>query len=267
MTAPTLEAKYADKIAKLLSQAENPAASEAEAQLFMQKAASLMIQYAIDEQMVDAARGLTRDELVQEDFFYTGIYRTGHQRVGAQAAKHFGLKVVWGRDTGKSPIQLPIHLAGFKSDVARARLLDTSLQLQLVNAHTQWWRAHKDEFSWMDKGLAFRTRRDFTFGFATGVGEKLAAARREAKAEAKKHEAERAALTPEAASASVELVLSSRQKRVEDYYDTVWGGRTRNVRHNYGTGAGNGRSAGYSAGRNANTNPGGGLTGGRKQLG
>lgn len=268
MTAPTLEAKYADRISKLLMQAENPAATAAEAEAFMAKAAELMVTYAIDEAMVAAARGLTIDELVQDEFNYTGIYRNGHRSVAVKVAKHFGLKVVVGNDTRDKPIRLPLFLAGFRSDVERARLLDTSLQLQCVNAHNQWWAAHKDEYSWMDKGLSFRTRRDFVFGFAEGVGSKLYDARRAATAEAKMHEAERTGAAPAEAAASVELVLVGRKKRVEDFYDTVWGGRTRNVSHRYGTGAGNGRNAGYNAGRSANTNTGSGIGGGpRGQLG
>lgn len=268
MTAAEQELKYADRIKKLLAQAENPAATEEEASAFMQRAATLMAKYAIDEQMIATARGLNIDELVQDEFSYTGIYRTGHQRVGVQAAKHFGLKVVLGGDTGRNPIRMPLFLAGFRSDVERARMLDTSLQLQMVNAHNQWWSANKDAYYWMDKGLAFRTRRDFTFGFADGVATKLYRARKDATVEATAHEAERAGTTVEAATTSVELVLVGRQKRVDEFYDTVWGGRTRSVTHRYSHGAGGSRMAGYSAGRAANTNTGAGIAGGnRKALG
>lgn len=267
MTAPTLEVKYADRIAKLLNQAENTAATPQEAEAFMAKAAQLMLEYAIDEQMIAAARGLTVDELVQDTFHYRGIYRVGHRDVAIKAAKHFGLKVVLGHDTYQKPIQLPLFLAGFRSDVERARLLDTSLQLQCVNAHSQWWKKNKDALSWMDRGLTYRTRRDFVIGFAEGVGSKLYEARRQARAEAKVHEAERTNVSPEAASASVELVLVGRVKRVEEYYDSVWGGATRSVSRRYNSGAGNGRSAGFNAGLSANTNTGAGLGGAKGALG
>lgn len=266
MTATTeeLELKYAERISKLLTQAEDPGATPAEAEAFMAKAASLMLQYSIDEQMIAAARGLSVDELVQDTFYYTGIYRNGHRSLAVEVAKHFGIKLVLGRDTYEKPIKLPLFLAGFKSDIERARLLDTSLQLQCASAMNQW--ARTVNFDWMDKGLAFRTRRDFIFGFADGAGSKLAMARREARVEAKLHEAERTNVSPAEASASVELVLVGRAKRVDEFYDTVWGGRTRSVRHNYSSGAGNGRNAGFEAGRSANTNTGPGL-GARRQLG
>ena len=138
-TTISLEEKYATRIAKLLTQAENTAATPAEAEAFMAKAAQLMIEYAIDEQMINAARGLTVDELVQDTFNYTGIYRNGHRKVAIVVGDYFGLKMVQGSDTGRSPIRLPLHLAGFRSDVERARLLDTSLQLQCVSAHNKWW--------------------------------------------------------------------------------------------------------------------------------
>jgi hypothetical protein len=260
-----LELKYAERIAKLLNQAENPAATEAEAQAFMEKAAKLMVEYAIDEQMIAAARGLTIDELVQDEFTYTGIYRNGHQQLGATVAAHFRLKCVNGHDVGQRPIRKPLFVVGFKSDVERARLLDTSLQLQCVSAMRHW--AKTVDFSWMDKGRAFRTKRDFVFGFAQGVAVKLARARREAEAEAKVNEAERTGATATEASASVSLVLVSRKERVDEYYDTVWGGRTRHVRHNYASGARGGRDAGYAAGQNADTNTGHGLAGPRGAIG
>jgi hypothetical protein len=212
-----------------------------------------MLKYAIDEQMIAAARGLSIDELVQDQFEYMGIYRSGHQQLGGVVAKHFGLRIVYGRDTWTKPIKLPLHLTGFRSDVERARLLDTSLQLQCATALGKFNKENKDRMAWMDKGLAFRTRRDFVFGFADGVETKLNRAKVEAKAEAAKHEAERTQETIENAKTSVELVLVNRKERVDEYYDTVWGGRTRNVTHRYGQGSG-GRGAGYTAGSNANTN-------------
>lgn len=262
-----LELKYAEKITKLLTQAENPAATEAEAQAFMQKAAELMKAYAIDEQMIAEVRGLSIDELVQDQFEYTGIYRNGHQQLGAATAKYFDLRIVLGHDTYSKPIRKPLYLTGFRSDVERARLLDTSLQLQCVTAHNQWWKANKHLYEWMDKGRQFRTRRDFVFGFADGVASKLNAARRAAVAEAKKNEAERSGSTAETASAGVELVLVSRKEKVEEFYDSVWGGRTRNVTHRYGQGAAGGRGAGYAAGQNANTNTGPGIGGARGAIG
>jgi hypothetical protein len=96
------------------------------------------------------------------------------------------------------------------------------------------------------------------------VGSKLRQARVAAKAEAKKHEAERTGATADAAATSVELVLVNRKSRVDEFYDQVWGGRTRNVRHSYSSGTANGRNAGYTAGQNANTNTGAGRLGGTR---
>lgn len=255
VTNPDLELKYADKIAKLLNQAESTD-NPAEAEAFMEKAAQLMVEYAIDEAMVAAARGLQVDELVQDTFNYSGIYRNAHQELAAIVAKHFGLRIVYGHDRGKSPIVKPLYLAGFRSDVERARLLDTSLQLQAASAHRAWWKENRERCAWMDKGMSFRTRRDFLFGFGTGVEVKLAMARRAAQAEAVKHEAERAGAEETEAKKSVELVLVNRKERVDEFYDSVWGGRTRSVNHRYGAGGAGANTAGFNAGRNANTNTG-----------
>lgn len=256
MTTATLENKYADKIAKLLAQAENPAATEAEATAFMEQAARWMIKYQIDEAMVAQARGLTLDELVQEQFDYTGIYQIATLRVGSAVAKHFGLKCVQsldnrGRDGG--PKYSRLYVIGFRSDIERARLLDTSLQLQCANAHAAWWKTYKKDFAWMDRGLTYRTRRDFVFGFAHGLDSKLLGARHEAQRDAAHSEAERSHVSEADAQASVALVLVNRTERVDEYYDEVWGGRTRSSRGQYAGGARGGRDAGYSAGQRANT--------------
>lgn len=259
MTTMTTETKYAEKIAKLLNQAENAGATPAEAEAFMQRAAQLMLEYAISEAMIDAVRGIDRDELVQENFDYTGVFQYGTLRVGSAVAAHFGLRCVQSLNNPGSPKYSRLYVVGFKSDVARARLLDTSLQVQCAAAHQAWYKENKESMSWMDKGLVYRTRRDFVFGFASGVGAKLSEASRAARVEAKAHEAERAEVTLEAASASVELVLVGRKKRVEDYYDTVWGGKTRSSSTRYRGGSSGGRGAGYSAGLAANTNTGAGI--------
>lgn len=253
MTTATLENKYADKIGKLLAQAENPGATEAEATAFMEQAARWMIKYQIDEAMVAQARGLTIDELVQDEFDYTGIYQYGSVRVGAAVAKHFGLKVVQSLNRDGTPKYSRLYVIGFRSDIERARLLDTSLQLQCANAHATWWKANKNDFAWMDRGLAYRTRRDFVFGFAQGLDAKLAMARREAQRDASHSEAERSHVSEAKASESVALVLVNRKERVDEYYDTVWGGKTRASRGSYAGGVRGGRDAGYSAGQRANT--------------
>lgn len=256
--------KYADRIAKLLTLAEGEGP---EAELAMVKADELMLKYAIDEAMVASVRGLSVDELVQDQFDYSGIYRNGHQQLGGVIAQNFGLKIVYGRDGWRKPIVKPLYVAGFKSDVERARLLDASVQLQCVAAFKKWNAENKDRLAWMDKGLAFRSRRDFVFGFAEGVDMKLAQARRAARAEAIVTEAERAGTTEAEAKESVALVLVNRKTRVDEYYDTVWGGRTRKVSHNYGSGSAGGRGAGQAAGMNANTNTGSGIKGNRGAIG
>lgn len=271
MTTTTMspELKYADKIGKLLQQAENPGCTEAEAAAFMEKAAQLMSAYAIDEAMVAQARGLTTDVLEQDEFDYTGIYQYGSVRVGTAVANHFGLKCVTSLDRAArdgKPKHSRLYVVGFRSDIERTRLLDTSLQLQCAHAHAQWWKANKQDFAWMDRGLTYRTRRDFVFGFAHGLNSKLAQARYEAQRDAARSEAERSKVSEAAASESVALVLVNRKERVTEYYDSVWGGRTRNVGHRYGSGARGGRDAGFSAGQNANTAT-TGIGGGRKSVG
>src|SRR4026208_2027649 len=65
--------KYAEKIAALLRKAESTTPEEAE--LLVEKAQQLMTQYAISEAMLDAARGVERDEIDQTPIKMTGVFR------------------------------------------------------------------------------------------------------------------------------------------------------------------------------------------------
>src|SRR4051794_139851 len=65
--------RYAEKIAKLLAKAESTTPEEAE--LLIGKAQQLMTEYAISEAMIDAARGVSVDEIEQCRFAYGGFLR------------------------------------------------------------------------------------------------------------------------------------------------------------------------------------------------
>lgn len=257
------QATYADKIAKLLRKAETTD-NEHEAEALTAKATALMETYAIDEEMLARARGEQRQEQITTvRIKYTGIFQSALMDIGwavavAHDCKGFMAKVTW-----EKPTHTDLALAGFESDLARIQLLDTSLQLQCTTAMRVWWNSQ--DRSWMSKMDAFKAKREFIMGFASGAGSKLRAARKAGQQEAAKHEAERTGKDMAAASTGVELVLRSRSEQVKDWYDTTYGRSTRKVTRRYSSGGAEARSAGVTAGRNANTgNP---SVGSRKALG
>jgi hypothetical protein len=234
--------KYAEKIAKLLSKAESTTPEEAE--LLLDKATQLMAQYAIDEAMIDAARGIERDEIVKEGFEFEGTYRHANMQLLWELCQKAGCRGVqsdWGDRR-----QLTFYCIGFKSDIDRIRMIHTSVQIQCAQALNAWWKA--TDTSWMDRNRKFAARREFIFGYGRGLGFKLATAW-------KKAEAEYQATTGD--SSSVEIVLRSRKERVDEWVDGHYGGSLRSVSRNYKSGGYEARAAGTAAGRNADVGQGG----------
>jgi hypothetical protein len=249
MTEPNV---MADKIAKLLRLAESTK-NEAEADAFLAKAQSLMITYAIDEQMLASARGeQAQDEVVEEHIDYTGIFQSATFDIGSAIVRANNCKPLISKIKHRKPHATRLHIVGFKSDIARIRLLDASLQIQCATALSAWWKTNGDK-DWMSGMQKYKARREFIMGFASGLSAKLAAAKKEGVAESVKHEATRADVTEEVATKSVELVLRSREEQVKDWYDKKYGNSTRKVSRNYSSGGWDARSAGSNAGRNADT--------------
>lgn len=237
--------KYAGKIAKLLAKAESTTAEEAKS--LIAKAQELMAQYAIEQAMVDAARGIERDEIQQRKVFFTGNYRrelmslaweilrvnncmavqwqTHHDDGGRKA-------VVVRRDydgnfkahTTSQKKAVVLEVTGFVSDLDRALLLETSLRLQAVSEMTTWWEQEgKAAHGWESYKRTVNIRKDFIEGFTSVVGGKLRSAYASGKSEAIKVEATRASQTEAEASNSVALVLRDRKDRVQDWYDNKYG--------------------------------------------
>lgn len=255
--------KYADKIAKLLAKAEDTD-NPAEAEIFTAKAQELMTQYAISEQMIREQEGKPREEIVEEYIVYGGTYGAAHARIGQNIGEANNCKLLWGQASVEKPLKTDptrtryvnatkLYVIGFESDVARVKLLDTSLQIQATIALTGYVKDGGLEGLW-DNNDKTRARRDFIEGFASGLGQKLRAARSKGEEEAAHEEAERTGVTEDEASESVALVIRSRKDQVQDWYDEKWGGRVRKSRASYRRyGSYGARSAGHSAGMSANT--------------
>lgn len=135
--------KYAEKIAKLLAKAES-STFEAERDAFIAAAQNLMTRYAISEAMIDSARGIERDEIEQETFKLTGVFRESVGELLWAIASSNNCRAVLMPDMrirdedGKTKLTLQYTLTGFRSDLDRVKLLFSSLQIQAASAQAAW---------------------------------------------------------------------------------------------------------------------------------
>ena len=237
---------YADKIAKLLRKAESTTPEEAE--LLFAKAQELMTKYAIDEAMLNAARGTSREKepIAHEEFVVVGQYRAALMYLTWYIMLNNGLKGIqlnspgW-RKVGEKVYKENIVLmaVGFKSDVDAARLLATSLELQAYRAESVWWK--ENSHLYVGDGRQTRLiRRGFFMAFAEGVNVKLKEATRRGKEAAEE----------EHGRTGVELVLRDKSLAVADEFSKLYPSvRSKKSRQDQGDAYA--RQHGYAAGQNA----------------
>lgn len=253
----TMQNKYANKIALLLRKAEDPACSAEESEAFVNKAQALMTRYAIEEAMIDEARGDVRQDTVTEKLIpYLGVYQPALWDIGKEIGRAQNCKVLISRENWRRPPQTVLYLVGFESDIDRAIMLDASVQLQAQIAMRKWAKAELP--SWLTQPEKFKARRQFLFSFAEGLRARLAQAAQEGKEEFVRSEAPPSVGGEDATRAGMELVLRSRKDQVQDWYDEKYG-RARGVSRRYDKGGFSSSRAGYRAGMNANTGHGGAL--------
>lgn len=195
----------ADKVAALLAKAESTTAEEAEA--LTEQAMKIMTKYSIERTLLDvrrAARGEKLEQIIKWTFEFTGTYHRGLLYTFNDISTSLGLQASFRRGTHWSSLTI----YGFESDVEQAKLLITSLQLQLAAALTSWWKTY-DEKRWLTAMEKFKARRTFMFAFGRGVERRLRASRRAAVQEA------------ESESPGTALVLRDRSRQLADYYATL----------------------------------------------
>lgn len=270
----TTEDSYAAKIAKLLARAEHPNTPEPEADACLAKAQELMLTYAIDQDLIDRARGKERsDKLGSKVLRFDGTFRMATMRIGWSLAQQNNLRGFksehvqrWEREKDE-PQHIKLHLFGFESDLERVELLNASLQIQCATALSRWWKEAKitPRYAHLSGSDQSKVRRQFIFSFADGVFSRLAAANAAAAAEAAKHQAERTGDSAADSEKSVALVLVDRKQQVNEWYDKTHGKSTRKAKSNFRGGGHDAASAGRRAGQNADL--GGTAVGQRKAIG
>jgi hypothetical protein len=259
--------KYAEKIVALLRKAESTTPEEAE--LLVEKAQQLMTEYAISEAMLDANRGIERDEIEQQQFKLQGVFRDAIGELLWAICSSNNCRAVMMKDmrmkdeeTGKYKLTLQYTVTGFRSDINRTEMLFSSLQIQAASAQGTW--AKTELPGWYSSSDKWRARRDFLSGFSSAVRNRLAAANAAAKEAAAATHAAENSTTVEEASSSVALVLRSRKDRVDEWFDQKYGKSLRSARQTYRRENYGARAAGSAAGSRADI--GQGRVGGRKSI-
>ena len=234
------------KVRKLLALAEDPAATEQEAETYTAKATQLIADYGIDQALLagsDPGTDPVGDRMITLDAPYAA------DKVDLLATIAHRLRCATVRRTNRrdGARELSLHLFGHASDLERVELLFTSLLLQSATALARTPvppYEHKAAF-----------RRSWLAGFRMAVGRRLADA--ESRAEASAADRFRASGTSSA------LVLADRSAGVvtamEDAYPGLRTARPRSL-------SGSGTGQGWAAGQRADLG-GTALTGDRRRLG
>lgn len=223
--------KKIELIQQLLAKAESTTPAEAEA--LTEAAERLMVKYGIEQAMLDSKSGKLSEEIITDWMEFKGVYILEMIALGAAVCNGLGnLRVMQSRYKNK---WTRLHIIGFKSDVERAKQLISSLQVQAAVAVRAWWKLHKDEYvlyASYDQEVA---RRSFVRGFASGAGERIRSSRQQ---------------VVEEAGSGTELVLVSRDRKVQDFYNSLAKGQVRRTTKKDMSSA---RGHGIVAGQNANT--------------
>jgi len=227
--------KKIDLIAQMLAKAESTTPEEAEA--LTAAAEKLMVKYMIDQSVIDARRakkGEASEKIIEQRFDFTGAYRGELVNLAFRVAVGLGnLRAM--QYTGGTGKVFSIWIIGFESDVAQAKILIESLQLQAAVAVREWWKLNKAEYSWQSSYEQEKARRSFVHGFGSGAGKRITESRRQ---------------VVEEVSTGTALVLVNRKDQVDAYYDQK---DLRKSRSRSATGADAAASHGYRAGQQANT--------------
>jgi hypothetical protein len=228
--------KKIDLIAQLLAKAESTTPEEAEA--LTEAAEKMMVKYAIDQAVIDerrAKKGGASEKIVEVRINFTGAYRGELVHLGVCVANGLGtIKPL--QYTGGTGKVFTLYLVGFESDVAQAKLLVESLQVQAAVAVRAWWKLNREIYSHMSTYDQEKARRSFVHGFGTGAGNRIFKSRTEA---------------VQAESTGTELVLVSRREKVTAHVAAAY--NVGHARARTATGRDGAAASGYQAGQQANT--------------
>jgi hypothetical protein len=236
-------ADVADKVRKLLAQAEDPAATSEEAQAFTMKAQQLMSKYSIELAMINDAADAGR--VVSNGWTVRGPYASHKVGLISSVARANDCRAVY---TDLPLGHKRIDVVGYAADVEWVETLSRSLDVQLAVALAEATRLKPPTVH----GRTFAV--GFIQGFVAEVSHRLHDARRHAVAAAEAGQTRRQAmddsLEPASAAPSVALVLVAKGERVDDEFRARYPG-SRTVHTQVRLQSWSGYSPGREAGRRA----------------
>lgn len=226
--------KKIDLIAQMLAKAESTTPEEAEA--LTAAAEKMMAKYLIDQAVIDARRakqGQASEKIVEERLDFTGAYRGELLHLSSMVVHGLGTLRGMQYTGGKGKV-FSYWIVGFESDVAQAKVLINSLQLQAAVAVREWWKNNRAHYASRSAYDQEKARRSFVHGFGSGAGLRLKESRQ---------------TLVEEASKGTEIVLVSRREKVDSYMDNK---TLRRARGRNATGQDWAAMDGTEAGRKAN---------------
>ncbi|USQ84698.1 DUF2786 domain-containing protein [Streptomyces phaeoluteigriseus] len=190
------------KVRALLRKAENPAATEDEARVYLGKAYELMAKYGIEQAMLDDVSEPERpvDRIVD---LYPPYVKEG-RRLLARIGYEMRCRSVY---PGGKDNRHRVHLFGFEADIQVTEVLFASLRLQMLEGADRADRLHRPEG---EDARAYK--RSWMLGFIREVTARIGAAQQAARAAA---EEEAGADEEPTSGRSVALVLADRTTVVE----------------------------------------------------
>ncbi|MFD3309436.1 DUF2786 domain-containing protein [Streptomyces sp. NPDC058694] len=209
--APPKSARLSDdvlaKVKAILRQAEDPAATKAEAEAFLQKATAMMAKYGIEQAMLrgddPAAREKPADRVVEVVAPWMGECKRLLSAIAFAMRCH---PVYPGGKANKHRV----HLFGFPSDLHSVEVLYASLRLQMLQG------AERADARLRPPGELPRAyKRSWMLGFIRAVALRIGEAERAAREDSERDRAEAAATDPAVQGRSVALVLADRTTEVE----------------------------------------------------
>ncbi|WP_055613179.1 DUF2786 domain-containing protein [Streptomyces phaeochromogenes] len=209
--APPKSARLSDellaKVKAILRQAEDPAATNAEAEAFLQKATAMMAKYGIEQAMLrgddPAARERPADRVVEVVAPWMGECK----RLLSAIAFAMRCQPVY---PGGKANKHRVHLFGFPSDLHSVEVLYASLRLQMLQG------AERADARLRPPGELPRAyKRSWMLGFIRAVALRIGEAERAAREDSERDRAEAAATDPSVQGRSVALVLADRTTEVE----------------------------------------------------
>ena len=246
MTEPTdasTRERKLRQIQTLLDLASDERTPEGEREVAMNRAMALMAAHGVTEMMVDARKRDQTDEIETRVIRLKNPYSHEKMLLLNEIATSLNCRIRYNYQ-GRTVTRVFIY--GFRSDLARVELLYTSLLLQAVNAVSK----ARPDWGWVSAAETRRFRRNFLVSFGQTVGIRLWQAEKAAR---EKYDRENTNT-----EAGTELVLVSRRKRVENFYDADVADIkfNRASRARYG---GDGDTEGAQAGRKADLGGGTGV--------